>query len=274
MRKRILNVLWRGVRCLLIAYLVVLLLMMMLERHLIYFPSVYPEGEWNAEAIGAEDAFFEAADGVKLHGWYVEHPQPRAHVLFLHGNAGNLTHRDEMLVQWRDQRRCSVFIVDYRGYGRSEGAPSEAGVLADGRAARAWLAQRAGIAEEQVVLLGRSLGGGVAVDMAAADGARAVILESTFTSLPDIAARSFPFLPVRLLMRNRLDSLSKIGDYHGPLLQSHSVDDEVIPYDLGARLFEAANEPKQFIEMQGRGHNDRPTREYKQALDAFLDSLP
>ena len=139
-------------------------------------------------------------------------------MLFCHGNGGNITHRVDALKMLHRRAGVSVLIFDYRGYGRSEGKPSEAGVLADARAARAWLAAREKIAEADVVLMGESLGGAVAVDLAARDGARALVLESTFSSLPDVAAYHYPWLPVRWVMRTRFDSAGKIGDYHGPLL--------------------------------------------------------
>jgi fermentation-respiration switch protein FrsA (DUF1100 family) len=137
-------------------------------------------------------------------------------------------------------------------------------VLADARAARAWLAQRAGIAENQIVLMGRSLGGGVAVDLAAADGARALVLESTFTSIPDVGQTMYPLLPMRLLMQTQFNSARKIANYHGPLLQSHGTADRVIPYSIACRLFDAANQPKQFVPIPGGDHNDPQTEEYYQ----------
>ncbi len=247
--------------------------MMAMENALIYFPSVYPEGIWNPPGLEFEDAWFEASDGTKLHGWFVPHERPRAVVLFAHGNAGNLSHRYELL-QELSRLGVSVLIFDYRGYGRSAGSPSEAGILDDARAARRWLAGRAGVAERDVVLMGESLGGGVMVDLAARDGARGLVLENTFTSLPDVAAYHYPWLPVRMLMRTQLDSVSKIDKYHGPLLQFHGDADTIIPPAIGRRLFEAANEPKQFVNTPGRDHNDPQPPELWEALDRFLDELP
>ncbi len=172
-----------------------------------------------------------------------------------------------------DRLGVSSLVFDYRGFGRSEGKPSEAGVLANARAARAWLARRAGVNENQIVLMGRSLGGAVAVDLAATDGPRALVLESTFTSMPDVAKTMFPLLPVRLLMQTQLNSVAKIGQYHGPLLQSHGTADRLIPYAVGRRLFDAANEPKQFVPIAGGDHNDPQTDEYYAALSEFLDRL-
>lgn len=145
--------------------------------------------------------------------------------------------------------------------------------MLDARAARRWLADRTDINETDIVLWGESLGGGVMVDLASLDGARGLVLERTFTSLPEVGALSFPFLPVRLLMRNRLDSLSKITAYRGPLLICHGDVDSIIPCELGRRLFAAANEPKQFVQLPGIDHNDPLPEAWDDALDAFFDSL-
>jgi fermentation-respiration switch protein FrsA (DUF1100 family) len=264
---------WRAARALAIAYLLIILLAMALEDTFIFFPSPYPQGRWNPKGLQFEDAHFQAADGTPLHGWYVHRDDPRAVILFCHGNAGNVTDRAEMLRALRDRVGASVLCFDYRGYGRSEGKPSEKGLFADARAARAWLARRAGVEEKDIVLLGRSLGGAVAVELAAEDGARALVLESTFTSVPDMAAKIYPWLPVRLLVRTRFDSLSKINKYHGPLLVSHGDCDTMVPYAFGQKLFEAANEPKLFFRIPGCDHNDAQTAEYYDVLIRFLDRL-
>ncbi len=264
---------WRVVRDVAIGYLLVLLAMMFLEESFIFVPSKFPEGDWQPRGLVFEEASFPSADGTRLHGWYVPHQRRRASVLFLPGNAGNITDRADVLRILHDKVGVSVLIFDYRGYGRSEGRPTERGVLADARAARAWLARREGIRENEIVLMGESLGGAVAVDLAASDGARALVLESTFSSAPDVAARVFPWLPVRLLMRTRFDSAAKIAAYHGPLLQSHGPRDTIIPFALGRRLFDAANQPKQFITIEDRDHNDPRPWSYYDALAAFLGKL-
>jgi hypothetical protein len=269
---------FRITRALLVVYLIVVVLMMVFEHHFIFFPSTYDgSAAWSPRGLDYEDVYFEATDGTKLHAWYLPHKSSRAVVLFAHGNAGDITNRADMAHKLR-QRGLSVFLFDYRGYGRSEGKPSEKGILDDARAARAKLAELAGVEQREIVLMGRSLGGGVVVDLAAKDGARALILESTFTSLPDVAAIHYPWLPVRWLMRSRLDSLSKISDYEGPLLQSHGNRDNLIPYEIGRRLFDAVDRPdgptKVFFTVEGRGHNDPQPKEYYQQLDEFIDALP
>jgi len=264
---------WRWIRWLLGGYLAIVGLMMFLEESMIFFPTKYPDGDWNPPGVDFEDAWFKAPDGTRLHGWYAPHEAPRATILFAHGNAGNVSYRAEVLRILNQRVGASVLIFDYRGYGRSEGKPSEEGVLADARAARRWLADRAGIAEDEVVLMGRSLGGAVAVDLAAEDGARGLVLENTFTSLPDVAAYYYPWLPVRLVMRTRLDAKSKIARYEGPLLMSHGEADTIIPIEFGRRLFEAANQPKQWLSYPGLDHNDFQPAEYYDALIEFVEGV-
>jgi fermentation-respiration switch protein FrsA (DUF1100 family) len=174
-----------------------------------------------------------------------------------------------------ERHQVAALVFDYRGYGRSAGKPDERGVLQDARAARQWLAQRTGVAEESIVLMGQSLGGGVAVDLAARDGARGLVLVSTFTSVPDVAAHHLPWVPTQLLMTQRYNSLAKIKQYDGPLLVCHGDVDRVIPFAHGEELFAAAaGTQKQFIRHSGGDHNDPPPEEYRAALDALLEALP
>ena len=265
---------WRFARWLLIVYLVVLLAMLLFENHLIFVPSRYPEGDWRPPGLAVEDAWFTAADGVQLHGWYLPHPQAKAAVLLSHGNGGNVTHRAELLQTLHRRLGVSLLIYDYRGYGRSAGRPNERGILLDARAARAWLAQREGLAESDIVQMGESLGGAVAVDLAAADGARGLILDSAFNRLPDVAAWHFPWFPVRPLMRTQLDAAAKIGDYRGPLMHLHGDRDRIVPIAFGQRLFERANEPKQFVVLPGGDHNDPRPKLYYDRLAEFIAALP
>lgn len=244
---------------------------MFFERSLVFLPIKYPEGNWEVRPASAEDVFFTADDGTRLHGWYAAHEDPLAVILFAHGNAGNITHRADVLQRLHRDLHCTVLMFDYRGYGKSEGKPSEEGVLQDGRAARDFLAQRAGIDRSDLVLMGRSLGTAVAVDLAARDGARALVLYSAFPSMPDVAADLYPWLPVRWVMRTRLDSISKIRHYHGPLLQAHGEEDEIISADLGRRHFEAAPmEEKEWFTLGASSHNDPLPEALYVALERFL----
>lgn len=244
-----------------------------LDEMLTFFPSKYPAGNWKPGELAFEDVSFAAADGVKLHGWYVKHAAPRAAVLYHHGNAGNLSYDAELLRFLHDRLAVSVLEFDYRGYGKSEGTPTVEGALLDARAAREILAKKEQLRGEQIVLMGRSLGGAVAVDLAK-DGARGLILESTFTSLRDTAAVHYPAPLVALLVPSRLESLSAIAKYRGPLLISHGDADATIPFTHSQKLFAAALGPKTFVTISGGNHNSPQTPEYYEKLDAFFKSLP
>jgi len=245
-----------------------------LERHGIFQPAKYPRGEWEQTTVLVQDANFTAADGTRLHGWYARHPQPVGHALLLHGNAGNVTLMADTLRTLNRRHNLAVLALDYRGFGKSEGSPSEQGLYQDARAARRWLAQENGIAESDVILMGVSLGGAVAVDLAASDGCRGLVLAGTFTSLPDVAQHHQPWILPKLSLTTRFDSLAKIKNYRGPLLLSHGEADEVVPYQHGLALYEAAAGPKKLITNPGGKHNDPQPDEYRVALDQFLKELP
>jgi fermentation-respiration switch protein FrsA (DUF1100 family) len=245
-----------------------------LERKMIYYPAPYPQGDWQPANLQYEEADFESADGTRIGGWFMDHPEPVAVALYLHGNAGNISTNASTLQILNQRHRLAVFGLDYRGYGKSEGKPCETGLLEDARAARKWLSQRKKIAESEIVLMGQSLGGAIAIDLAAKDGARGLVVASTFTSLPDVAKEIFPWLLPGLNMTQRLNSLAKIKDYQGPLLLGHGDADRTIPFSHGMKLFNAANEPKQMIVIRGGDHNSPMPEEWRQALDQFLQELP
>ena len=265
---------WRIVRIALLAYFGFILVLKVFENRLVYLPSPWPEDPIADLPVYITDVTLRTDDGETLHGWHLSNPQPRAHVLFFHGNAGNLSGRQYIFEELHDALGIDLFAFDYRGYGKSTGRPTESNIIADARLARRTYASIAGIPESEIVLMGRSLGAGVAVALAADDGARALVLQSTFPSLPDVAANQFRWLPVRWLMKNRFDSLACISRFTGPLLCSHSEDDVTVDFSLGERLFAAANEPKEFFRFSGRDHNDPQPREYFGVLARFLDSLP
>ena len=245
-----------------------------LERSGIFQPAKYPKGDWLPTTVLVQDASFSAADGTKLHGWYVTQPQAKGHALLLHGNAGNVTLLAETLRTLNQRHKLAVLAPDYRGFGKSDGKPSEQGLYQDARAARRWLAEKEGIAESDVILMGVSLGGAVAVELAAHDGARGLVLANTFTSLPAAAQARLPLVPMSLILSTRMNSLAKIKEYRGPLLLSHGDADEVVPYSQGKALYEAAPGPKKLITVRGGKHNDPQPEEYRAALDEFLDNLP
>jgi fermentation-respiration switch protein FrsA (DUF1100 family) len=193
------------------------------------------------------------ADGVRLTGWFVPREQPRATVLFFHGNAGNMSHRLDTL-EFLHELELAVFIFDYRGYGESEGRPSESGLYRDAQAAWCYLTETRGIPGHEILLFGRSLGGAVAAYLAERHEAMGLVLESTFTSVPELAAQLYPWVPVGSLSRYRYDSASRLPNIDMPVLIIHSPDDEIIPFSHSQTLYELAKEPKCFVEIQG-SHN-------------------
>ena len=266
---------WRVVRIALVVCLGVVLLAMILEDQLIFVPSKFPEGNWRPSGLNQEDAWFQSADGTKLHGWYVAHKNPRAFVLFCHGNAGNITHREHILrkLARRGGRFGARSSITAAMDGAKEGPTRRASWPTPGRPA-AGSPSGPACAEKRIVLMGESLGGAVAVDLAADGGARGLILESTFSSLADVAAYHFPWLPVRWFLHTKLNAAQSIKRYHGPLLETHGDRDRIVPYQFGRRLFEAANEPKQFITIPGGDHNDLRDRAYYEKVRAFVEGLP
>jgi uncharacterized protein len=249
---------------------------MIFEERLIFVPSRYPIGDWHPVGLQCEDVACETQDGVRLHGWYCPVPRPRCVFLMAHGNAGNITHRVDRITALQQTLNASVFVFDYRGYGRSAGRPNEPGVYDDARAAYRWLTTDKGIAPDDVVFFGESLGTAVVLQLALEVLPRALILESPFTSAVEMGQRMFPWLPVRWIMRNRFASIEKIGSYHGPLLIIHGTQDTVIPFAMGQTLFAHANEPKRFYAVVGADHNEVAVvggRPYMQAMDAFLQEV-
>ncbi len=244
-----------------------------LDELLLFFPVRYPSGNWRPEGLHFADVWFEADDRTRLHGWYCPCENPRAVILFAHGNAGNLSHRSRRLAHLQRHMRVTVLIFDYRGYGRSEGTPSVDGILRDARAARAFLSRQSGAKQSDIVLMGRSLGGAVVTQLAAEDPPRGLILESTFSSIKDVASKHYPHL-AWLVPSGKLNSAARITRYKGPLLQSHGDADRTIPFASATKLFRAANEPKQFIRIAGADHNDGQSGEYTRQLDRFISSLP
>jgi fermentation-respiration switch protein FrsA (DUF1100 family) len=262
---------WRIARPVLIAYLLVLLAMMLLERWLVYPAPSRMLGDWNPTGLGHEDVWFQSGDGTKLHGWFVPHPNPKRAILYCHGNGEHIAFNADLAALLRDSLQASIFMFDYRGYGRSDGRPNETGCIADGIAAQLWLAHRIAIRPDEVVLMGRSLGAGIAVALAAEDGARALVLENGLPSLPDVAATHYWFLPVRFVMENQYDCLARIQRYRGPLFESHGAADELIPVAFGRRLFDASPSPiKRWVEFEHLGHNSPCPNWYYDELASFL----
>jgi fermentation-respiration switch protein FrsA (DUF1100 family) len=243
-------------------------------ERLIFQPS--PGVDLRPEALGieAEEVFLQAEDGVRLHAFFLPTPGASRALLFLHGNAGNASHRLPNAAGLA-QLGTHVLLPDYRGYGLSEGTPSEAGVYADARASLAYLLGERGFAENRTVVFGRSLGGAVAVDLARDRDLAGVILESTFTSAADVV-RATIARPLAPLIGGALASDAKIGRVRAPLLFFHGDRDEIVDYRLGRGLFEAAPEPKAFETIRGAGHNDTVEvggRAYFERIRRFLDEV-
>lgn len=250
----------------------------MIDRFFVYFPdktlSASPEGL----GLAYEDVVFEADDGYRLHGWYVP-AGGDVTLLWFHGNAGNIADRLTNLKLVHDKLQVNVFLFDYRGYGRSQGKPSEKGLYRDAEAALTYLWSRDDISQERVVYFGRSLGAAVAVELAARYHPYGLILESTFPSIPYLAGHNYPVIPswlVKPFVRARYDSLKKISGVGAPLLMLHGDSDDIVPIKAGRTLFDAANEPKSFYVVPGAGHNDIPTvggSDYFDRLRGFMQGL-
>lgn len=264
---------FRLVRAGLLVYVLLVLCAMIFENQLIFHPAKFPAGDWNLAAPATadgqsvpqvEDVWLTASDGVKLHGWLcspverkngVLTPLPtKTTILFFHGNGGNITDRYPFACQMMAMS-ARVFLLDYRGYGKSGGSPSEAGVCKDADAAWQYLTQTRHVPAKNIIVYGESLGGAVAIDLASRVRPGGLIVQSSFTSMPDMAAVVLPFVP-RFAVRTKLDSLAKIGRVACPKLFVHSTDDDVVPYRLGRQLFEAAPGPKQVFVVHGAGHNN------------------
>jgi fermentation-respiration switch protein FrsA (DUF1100 family) len=247
------------------------------QSRLLYYPDMPSRAlEASPADIGLayESVQLTAGDGTRLHAWFVPATTARGTLLFSHGNAGNIAHRLDSIGLFHSLG-LNVLIYDFRGYGESEGAPSEKGTYLDVQAAWDYLLEKRLISPQEIIIFGRSLGAAMAADLASQHPSAGVILESAFTSVPDMAASLYPWLPVRLLSRYRYNNLDKVERITAPLLVLHSREDEIIPYAHGERLFAKANEPKQFLELRG-GHNDGyhvSRKVYTETLQQFLESI-
>ncbi|MBU0985400.1 MAG: alpha/beta hydrolase [candidate division Zixibacteria bacterium] len=242
------------------------------QTKLVFYPSremVMTPDELN---LTHREVFIEVEHEEKIHGWYFPAAEPTSRtILFCHGNAGNISRRI-YTAQFLCELGVNVLLFDYRGYGLSDGTPSEHGAYADAIAAYDWLVDDREVPPAHVFIFGRSLGGAVAVETASRVTCGGVIVESSFTSAPDLGQQMFPWYPVRLLARYQFDTASKIGSLKCPVLVTHSPEDQLIPYAMGRTLYERASEPKQFIDLSG-DHNDRgyyDNEQYIRGLRVFL----
>ena len=253
-------------------YVVVCAVVFSLQARLIYFPD---RDYWTTPGevgLTFDDLTLTTEDGLSLAAWYVPHAEAKGTVLFCHGNAGNIADRVESLKSFH-YLGYNVLIFDYRGYGRSEGKPNEIGTYRDAEAAWQYLIETRGETPERIVLFGRSLGGAVAIDLATRHTPGALVVESTFTSVVDVGKKHYPFLPVGLLCTYRYESIKKVPWLSCPKLFIHGTDDKLVPIANGRRLFDAAAEPKGFMETPG-GHNVggfEYSPEYTRKLREWLD---
>ncbi|MGV1100636.1 alpha/beta hydrolase [Thiovibrio sp. JS02] len=258
-----------------LAYFGLCLLLFFLQDRLIYYPAARIETTPAAIGLPFRALRLLTADNLKIAAWFVPAANPRGAILFCHGNGGNISHRLDSLRIFH-ALGYSTLIFDYRGYGESEGAPSEAGTMLDARAAWRYLCEEAGFAPRDIVLFGRSLGAAVAARLAAEVRPAALIVESAFTSAPDRAAELFPLLPARWLCRYRYDTLAALATISCPLLVVHSPDDEIIPFSHGERLYAAAKPPKRFLRLRGDHNSGFLTsgNSYEDGLAFFLHNNP
>lgn len=256
-------------------YVLACALLFACQNRLMHLPDDEIVADPGHADLAYERVAIDTRDGLRLDGWLVPAQEPRGALLFFHGNAGNISHRIESLRIFHELG-LTTLIVDYRGYGRSEGSPTESGLYKDAEAALAFLRER-GLRDREIVYFGRSLGGAVAAHLAARAPPGALILESTFTSAPDVAAEHFPIFPVRLLARLSYPAEDNIAEVDRPVLVIHSPDDEIVPYAHGRALRAAAPGPASFLEIEG-DHNTgflHSRQRYTDGLDAFLsEHLP
>jgi uncharacterized protein len=249
------------------------LLLYLFQPKFVYFPQSTIDYTPDMAGLPYEDIHLLTKDNVDIHGWFIPVKEASKTLLFFHGNGGNISHRLESLKIFHELG-LSVFIIDYRGYGQSEGTPSEQGTYQDAEVAWHYLTQTRGIADKDIIIFGRSMGGAIATWLASQHMPGLLMLESTFTSIADMGKHYYPYLPTQLLARIKYESIDRIGDIHYPVLIAHSQSDEIVPYALGQRLFEKVNSTKVFMELQG-GHNDGfivSGRTYIEGIKSFINA--
>ena len=243
------------------------------QGRLIFQPTSKHDSSPDQFGLEYESVTIAVTEAESIHAWYFpcENADSAGTVLFCHGNAGNISHRLHT-ARFLVGLGVNVLLFDYRGYGQSDGMASEANVYADAEAAYRWLLDTKGVRADRLFLFGRSLGGAVAIELATRVKCAGIIVESSFTSSGDMGQRMFPYLPIRLLVRYRFDSLGKIGRLTCPVLVSHSPDDDIIPYEMGRELFDSAGPDKTFLELNGvhNSQNFQENKKYINGLRAFL----
>ncbi|MGY8732647.1 MAG: alpha/beta hydrolase [Pirellulales bacterium] len=267
------NITWKTGRCLIIAYFSIVVLMLLFESRLVYPRELWDSRVRFAEGASLKEVYFNAADGTRLHGLYRQRNRPRVVILYLHGNGGNVGHRAGTLRLLASRYDASVLGVSYRGYGKSEGKPTENGLYQDAQAALDYLLAKERVDVNRVLIVGRSLGAAVGLKLAVERSVPAICIESTFTSLPDVAALQYPWFPVRLLMKNRFESLNRIRDYRGRLLQTHGSHDGLVPLSMARELHAAASCPKEFAIIPNGTHNSPQSEQYYGLVELLVTQV-
>ena len=255
-------------------YALLCLALYVFQPRLVYFPMRPLAATPAAVGLAYEDVELDAGGGATVHGWYLPGAEDARTLLFFHGNAGNISHRLDTLRIFQSLG-LNVLIIDYSGYGQSDGTPGEAQTYADARLAWDYLTETRGIAPGQIIVAGRSLGAGVATWLATEVTPGALILESPFTSVPDLARKYYPLFPVRWLARIYYDNAARLPSVAAPVLIVHSRDDEIVPFAHGEALYELAAEPKHFLEIRG-DHNAGfmlSGHTYRSGLARFIEGL-
>jgi fermentation-respiration switch protein FrsA (DUF1100 family) len=242
-----------------------------LEPGMIYFPTKEIGKSPASIGIEYEDVYLETTDGIKINGWFIENKASDKVILHFHGNGGNLSNR-LAIIQFLYNLPANIFIIDYHGYGKSQGKPSEKNLYLDAKAAYDFLVKKKKFPPSHVIVSGSSLGGGVATELASREKIGGLILLRTFTAIPDMAPRSNPLYRWPIVwIRSKYDNIGKIGKIDIPVLIVHSKKDEIIPYQMSVRLFEKANQPKKLILFEEGGHNNLiASPEYIMSLKKML----
>jgi len=272
--KRVLRTAVAGLVAVAVVYLGACAFMFFKQSSMVYFPEARYDATPDRFGMAYERVTLKTSDGVSLAAWWLPAEGARGAVVFAHGNGGNISHRLDKAMLLRSWG-LSVLLFDCRGYGESTGTPTEEGTYSDMIAAVDHVRVERKVPADRIILYGESLGGAVAVDEATRCPAAGLVVDSSFTRMSDVGAYHYPWLPVRLFLKYRYDSLSRIGRVKCPVLVLHSPQDDIIPYRLGRALFEAAREPKRFADLEG-GHNDgglMASAEGQKALLRFLDEV-
>lgn len=263
-------------------YSIVVLGVMTLEERMIF-----PKRNVNFDpppGLKTEDVYITTADGVRIHGLWIPCPPhwqeaspwkgPHLTVLYCHGNGGDVSMWQRVAPAWHKELGADLFVFDFHGYGKSSGLPSEDAVRFDAQAAYDWLVNERKVDPTTILIVGRSLGGAIAIDLAVGVKKRALVATDTFTTMADVSQPIFPWLPVRWVLRNRFESIRRIGKVSGPVFIAHGEKDTLVPIALSEKLFEAANTPKEYFVMRSKQHDAPPSEDFYVALRAFLQKNP